>query len=149
MKVVLIEDVDKLGKAGDIVEVKSGYGRNYLIKNKLGLQGTRENVKAAMDRQAEIQKQKVEERQAAIDLAAKINASQIVMQERASDDGVLFGSVTNKNIAEAMEKDLDIAIDKRKIVLAEPIRNVGRFTVHVKTYSGVEGKLTVIVTGKK
>ena len=64
-------------------------------------------------------------------------------------DGTLFGSVTNKNIAEALEKDLGISVDKRKIELAEPIRNVGKFAVKIKTTAGVEGKLTVIVTGKK
>lgn len=149
MKVVLIEDVPKVGKAGDIVEVKNGYGRNYLIRNKKGLPGTKENIAAAEKRKAEIKKQKEEEYQAAVDLAAKLDASQIVMQERASDDGTLFGSVTNKNIAEALEKDLGVVVDKRKIELPTPIRNVGRFTVKIKTYTGVEGKLTVIVTGKK
>ncbi len=149
MKIVLLEDVDKLGKAGDIVDVKAGFGRNYLIKNNKGLPGPRENVKEAEARKAEIAKKKEEERQAAIALAEKLDASQIVMQERASEDGTLFGSVTNKNIAEALEKDLGLVVDKRKIALPEPIRNVGRFSVHIKTTAGVEGKLTVIVTGKK
>ena len=130
MKIVLLEDVDKLGKAGDIVDVKAGFGRNYLIKNNKGLPGTRENVKEAEARKAEIAKKKEEERQAAIALAEKLDASQIVMQERASEDGTLFGSVTNKNIAEALEKDLGLVVD-------------------IKTTAGVEGKLTVIVTGKK
>ena len=149
MKVVLLQDVDKVGKAGDIVEVKNGYGRNYLIKNKLGVLGTRENIKAAEARQEEIRKQKEEERKAAVALAEKIDATQLVIHERASDEGTLFGSVTNKNIAEALESEMGIVVDKRKIELPDPIRNVGKFTGPIKTYAGVEGKLTVVVAAKK
>ena len=149
MKVVLLQDVDKVGKAGDIVEVKNGYGRNYLIKNKLGVLGTRENIKAAEKRQEEIRKQKEEERKAAVALAEKLDATQLVIHERTSDEGTLFGSVTNKNIAEALESEMGIVVDKRKIELADPIRNVGKFTIPIKTYAGVEGKLTVVVAAKK
>lgn len=149
MKVVLIKDVEKLGKAGEIVDVKSGYGNNFLIKKGLGLKGTRENIKKAEEHQKELAKQAEEARQAAIELAQKLDASELIMKERAADDGTLFGSVTNKNIAEALKADLGIEVDKRKVELPEPIRNVGRFTVKIKTAAGVEGKLTVIVTGKK
>lgn len=149
MKVVLVKDVDKVGKAGEIVNVKSGYANNFLIKQGYGLKGTKENIRKAEEHQAELKRQAEEAHQAAVELAHKLDATQIVMKERAADDGTLFGSVTNKNIAEALKNDLDIEVDKRKVELPEPIRNVGKFTVKIKTAAGVEGKLTVVVTGKK
>ncbi len=149
MKIVLTADVANVGKAGDIVNVKSGYGRNYLIKQKLGVPGTKENIRKAEEQKAQLAKERAEAHQAAVELAQQIDASELIIKERAADDGTLFGSVTNKNIAEALEKDLGISVDKRKIELPEPIRNVGKFTVKIKTTAGVEGKLTVVVTGKK
>ncbi len=149
MKVVLLEDVMNVGKAGDIVDVKDGYGRNFLIKNKKGLPGTKENI-AEAERQQELKRQKqAEEKQAAIDLAKKIDETTLKIMEKAGEDGKLFGSVTSKDIAEALEKDKGLKVDKRKVALDSPIRNVGRIEVKIKTYAGVEGHLTVVVEGLK
>ncbi|WP_295361767.1 50S ribosomal protein L9 [uncultured Pseudoramibacter sp.] len=148
MKVVLLKDVANVGKEGEVVNVKSGYGNNFLIKKGLAVKGTKENIEKAKAHQAELAKQREEARQAAIDLAKKLDESQLIIKERAADDGVLFGSVTNKNIAEHLEADLGLVVDKRKIDMPEVIRNVGHFTVKIKTAPGVIGKLTVIVTEK-
>ncbi len=148
MKVVLLEDVLKVGKAGDIVEVKDGYGRNFLIKTGKGVPGTKENIAKAEAAQAEKLRQQEEDRQAAIALAKDIDNMTITIKERAGEDGKLFGSVTSKDIAEALEAQKQIKIDKRKVMLAEPVRSVGRIEVRVKTYAGVEGNLTVEVTAQ-
>lgn len=148
MKVVLLEDVLKVGKAGDIVEVKDGYGRNFLIKTGKGVPGTKENIAKAKAAQAEKLRQQEEDRQAAIALAKDIDNMTITIKERAGEDGKLFGSVTSKDIAEALEAQKQIKIDKRKVMLAEPVRSVGRIEVRVKTYAGVEGNLTVEVTAQ-
>ncbi|MGL4549091.1 50S ribosomal protein L9, partial [Eubacterium aggregans] len=145
MKVVLIENVKGLGNAGDIVEVKDGYGRNFIIKNKKGLPGTKENIEMALAKQAERAKVLVEEKQAAVELAAKLSKTTITIAERSGEYGQLFGSVTSKDIAQALKDQEGIDIDKRKITLAEPIRHIGKMDVKVKTYAGVEGELTVAV----
>ncbi|MGL4283458.1 MAG: 50S ribosomal protein L9 [Eubacterium aggregans] len=148
MKVVLIENVKGLGNAGDIVEVKDGYGRNFIIKNKKGLPGTKENIEMALAKQAERAKVLVEEKQAAVELAAKLSKTTITIAERSGEYGQLFGSVTSKDIAQALKDQEGIDIDKRKITLAEPIRHIGKMDVKVKTYAGVEGELTVAVVAE-
>lgn len=149
MKVVLLEDVKKVGQAGDIVEVKDGYGRNFIIKTGKGLAGTKENIAKAEEAQAQKKQQQIEEKQAAENLAKVIGETTVTIAEKAGEDGKLFGSVTSKDIAEALEKQKGIKIDKRKIALNAPVRNVGRIEVKVKTYAGVEGNLTVVVDAEK
>ena len=149
MKVVLLEDVQNVGKAGEIVNVKDGYGRNFLIKTNKGLPGTKENIAKAEEAQALKKQQMEEERQAAVALAKVIDDTTITIAEKAGEDGKLFGSVTSKDIAEALEAQKEIKVDKRKIALNAPVRNVGRIEVKVKTYAGVEGNLTVVVESAK
>ncbi|MEG0378262.1 MAG: 50S ribosomal protein L9 [Eubacterium sp.] len=149
MKVVLIENVKNVGNAGDVVEVKDGYGRNFLIKTKKGLPGTKENIKKAEEERALKAQKLEEERQLALELAKIIDETTIKITEKAGEDGKLFGSVTSKDIAEALEKQKEIKVDKRKVALDSPIRNVGRIEVRVKTHTGVEGNLTVVVEGSK
>lgn len=149
MKVVLLQDVENVGKAGDIVNVKDGYGRNFIIKLKKGLPGTKENIERAEAEQAAKAQAKKEEKAAAEALTKELAATELVITERAGADGQLYGSVTSKDIAAALIAQKNVEIDKRKITVVEPIRNVGRFVVRVKTYTGVEGDLTVIVKGGK
>lgn len=148
MKVVLLENVKNVGNKGDIVEVKDGYGRNFLIKNKKAVIGSDENIEAANQAKADEAKRLEEERKEAQKLADLLGKTEITIVERAGEDGKLFGSVTSKDIAEKLEKDKGIKIDKRKIDLEMPIRNVGRIEVKVKTYQGINGNLTVLVKGE-
>ena len=145
MKVVLIEDVKNVGKAGEIVEVKAGFGRNFLIKTNKGLPGTKENIEKAKQVQAALAAKQAAEKAEAEAMAARIKDTTLIIKEKASDDGKLFGSVTNKDIATALEAQKDIKVDKRKITLNAPIRNVGRAEVHVKPYAGIDVSLTVVV----
>ena len=145
MKVVLIEDVKNVGKAGEIVEVKAGFGRNFLIKTNKGLPGTKENIEKAKQAQAALAAKQAAEKAAAEALAAEIKDTTLTIKEKAADDGKLFGSVTNKDIAMALEAEKGIKVDKRKITLSAPIRNIGRAEVHVKPYAGIDVSLTVVV----
>jgi len=148
MKVILLENVKNVGNKGDIVEVKDGYGRNFLIKMKKGIIGNRENIKIAEQSKADEVTRLDDEREEAIALAKVIDETEIKITERAGEDGKLFGSVTSKDITEALEKATGIKIDKRKVELEMPIRNIGRIEVKVKTYQGVMGTLTVLVEGE-
>lgn len=148
MKVILLENVKNVGNKGDIVEVKDGYGRNFLIKTKKGIIGNRDNIKIAEQSRAEEEARLEEEREEAIALAKILDETEIKITERAGEDGKLFGSVTNKDITEALEKATGIKVDKRKVELEMPIRNIGRIEVKVKTYQGVIGTLTVLVEGE-
>ena len=148
MKVVLLENVKNVGNKGDIVEVKDGYGRNFLIKNKKAVIGSDENIEAANQAKADEVEKIKEEREEAQKLADTLGKTEITIVERAADDGKLFGSVTTKDIAERLEAEKGIKIDKRKIELDAPIRNVGRIEVKIKTYQGIIGNLTVIVKGE-
>lgn len=148
MKVVLLENVKNVGNKGDIVEVKDGYGRNFLIKNKKAVIGSDENIQAANQAKADEAQKIEEERKEAQQLAQQLDKTEINIVERAGEDGKLFGSVTSKDIAERLEAEKGIKIDKRKIELDAPIRNVGRIEVKIKTYQGITGSLTVIVKGE-
>jgi len=148
MKVVLLENVKNIGNKGDVVEVKDGYGRNFLIKTKKGVIGNKENIARAEKEKIEETKRIEEERQEAIALAKKIDETEITITERAGEDGKLFGSVTSKDITEILEKEKGIKVDKRKVELEMPIRNVGRIEVKIKTYQGITGNLTVVVKGE-
>jgi large subunit ribosomal protein L9 len=144
MQVILREDIDKLGKIGDLVKVKDGFGRNYLIPMKKAIEATPKNVNAmehakkmVSDRLRKLKKE------AAAD-AENIKALSLMIRAKAGEEGKLFGSVTSMDIAEAA-KAQGVAIDKRKIVLEEPIKRLGEFAVPVKLHADVTADLKVAV----
>ena len=117
MKVVLTEDVKGLGIAGDIVNVKPGYGRNFLIKENKAVEGTAANIKRAEQIRIDKVKEAADNKRSAEVLAKLLDETTITIREKAGEDGKLFGSVTSKDIAEALKEQKDITIDKRKILL--------------------------------
>ncbi len=145
MQVILREDIDNLGKIGDLVKVAPGYARNFLVPKKKPIEATPKNVhamehakKMVADRLRKMKKE------AAAD-ADRIKALAITIKAKAGEEGKLFGSVTSMDIAEAM-KAQGVAIDKRKIVLDEPIKRLGDHTITVKLHADVTAdfKLTVV-----
>ncbi len=145
MKVILQENVETLGHIGDIVKVAPGYARNYLIPKGLAVEATTKNAKALehAKRQMEYKKNKVLEQ--AKGIAAKIEAIALNLVHQAGEEGKLFGAVTNIELAEQLKlQGLDI--DRKKIVLAEPIKHVGEFTATVKVHPEVSATLKVTVT---
>ncbi|MCB9099298.1 MAG: 50S ribosomal protein L9 [Anaerolineales bacterium] len=132
MKVLLIEDVDNLGYAGDIKEVKNGYGRNYLFPQNLAILATPGAIKQAETIRKAGEKIRAQEREDAQAIANQISGLQLVFERRAGETGKLYGSVTSSDIADAMLDKTGIEIDKRKVALAEPIRTLGMQDVTVK-----------------
>lgn len=148
MKVILLEDVKGLGKKGDVVRAKSGHARNFLLPRKLAVEATEGNLRSLEEEKA-AQDQKVEqETQEAKELAAKLENSPIELTAKAGEGGKLFGSITSKDLADALEDKYKIKIDRRKIVLAEPIRELGIREIEVRLYPGVTGSFKVNIKGE-
>jgi large subunit ribosomal protein L9 len=144
MKVILKQDVEKLGRRGDVVNVAPGYGRNYLIPRKMALAVTPTNMKAIeIERQA--LKKKVEaERKTFQSLVEKLNQVTLTFARRAGDKDVIFGSVSSGDIRDGLA-GLGYDIDKKKILLDEPIKNIGVFNVDVRLAPEVTGQIKVYV----
>lgn len=145
MKVILKENIDTLGHIGDIVKVAPGYARNYLLPKGFAVEATEKNAKALehVKRQMAYKKSKVTE--AARQVAAKLEGVTIEIVHQAGVEGKLFGSVTNMEIA-AFLKEKGIEIDRKKIALAEPIKQVGEYSLPVKLHPEVSATLKVVVS---
>lgn len=145
MKVILLKDVNKLGKKGDLVEVAPGYARNYLIPNNFAKEATKGNIKQLKHERKIMEKKEQEELEKAKKLAKKLENSQIELKARSGEQGKLFGSITTKDIAEALKKQQNVGVDKRKIQLDDPIKSLGTYEVIVKLAPEVESKIRVKV----
>ena len=146
MKVILRSDVDSLGKKGDIIDVADGYARNFLVPNGLALKASPGAMQqaAAMRRARDVRDSA--DREAAQAVATKLVPQTISISARAGGEGKLFGSVTAVDIVEAVQAQTGIELDRRKVHLADPIREVGQHTVTVKLHADVEFPVTVDVT---
>lgn len=146
MKVILTEDVKSLGKKGNIVDVSDGYARNFLISRKKGLEATPanlNNLKLKNANDEKIAKQQLEEAKA---LAEKIGKAGVKLSIKAGEGGKTFGSISSKEIAEAAASQCGFELDKKKIVLKDPIKAEGVYKIPVKLHPQVTGELTVEVT---
>ena len=145
MKVVLLEDVKSLGKKGDIVEVSEGYSRNFIIPKKKGVEANQENLNTLKLQKANEEKIAKEKLEAAKELAAKLNEASVSLTIKGGKDGRTFGSVSSKEIEEAIKSQLGLEIDKKKLVIAEPIKTFGNHEVKVKLHKDVTAALKVKV----
>ena len=144
MKVILLEDVRGSGKAGEVVNVSDGYARNMLIPRKLAGEATAQNRKQ-LEKKKEAEKKKFEEdKAAALELKAKLEGAVITLKTKAGENGKVFGSVTSKDIADAL-KEQGFDVDKKKIQLDSPIKTLGETTVSVKLFTEIAGKVKVNV----
>ena len=146
MEVVLLEDVKALGKKGQIVKVNDGYARNFILPKKLGVEATSKNLNDLKLQKANAEKVAAEQLAAAKELAAKLEAASVTLSIKAGANGKTFGSVSSKEIAAAAADQLKLDIDKKKLVLPEPIKTFGNHEVPVKLHKDVTAKLTVKVT---
>ncbi len=144
MKLILRADIDHLGRLGDLVTVKPGYGRNYLIPKGLAMLATKANIKAFEFERKRLQEKMDAIRFAAQELADKLTQAKVVIEVRVGEGGKLYGSVSSANIADVLES-LDIEVDRRKIVLEDPIRALGDYTLEVKLHPDVKAELNVSV----
>ena len=146
MLVILKKNVKGTGKAGDIVKVSDGFANNRLIPAGLAVLATNQNVKSAEKQKAFIEKKNAEEKAAAEATAKKLESKTVTIKTRVGDNGKLFGSITSKDIAEALEKQEGMKIDKKKIEMKTPIKQAGETEVTLKLFTEISAQLKVSVT---
>ena len=146
MVVILMKDVKGTGKAGDVVKVSDGYARNMLLPKGLAKEATEGNIRS-LEKQKAIAAEKLEEQKAAAkDMADKLENITLKIESKGGDSGKLFGSITSKDIAEALEKQEGMKIDKKKIEMKNPIKQAGETEVTLKLFTEISAQLKVSVT---
>ena len=145
MKVILTSDVDKLGKAGEMVNAKTGFARNFLLPNKLAVQATKENIKIWEEKQAELRAIERENIKKANELKEKIENTKVKIIAKTGEGDRLFGSITSMDIEKALKDQQGLDIDKKKIEMKDNIKSLGTFNVVVKVYPDINANLEVIV----
>ncbi len=145
MKVILKQDVKGQGKAGELVSVSDGYARNFLFPRNLAVPADAQAMTELRNREESAQYHAKVEKQAALDAAAKLKDKALTINARAGSGGRLFGSVTTKEVADALEKQYGVKVDKRKITMND-IKAFGDYTAEIKLHTGVIAKVTVNVT---
>ncbi len=148
MKIVLLQDVKTLGKKGQTVEVSDGYGRNYILPKKLGVEANASNLNDLKLQKAHADKVAREQLAAAQALAAELSEKTLELSVKSGVEGKVFGSVSSKEIATAAKAQLGLELDKKKIVLDEPIKTLGVHQVAVRLHKDVTATLKVHVSGK-
>jgi large subunit ribosomal protein L9 len=143
VKVILLEDVKKIGKKGDLVNVADGYARNYLFPRNLAKEATSGSIKQLKQEKKAMENKKKKEFELAKEVAEKISKSSVTVKAKSGDQGKLFGSITSKDIANELKKQHNIDVDRRKIELSEPIKTLGNYKVNIKLAPEVEAELTV------
>ena len=146
MKVILTEDVKNLGKKGEIVEVNDSYARNVLLRGGKGLEATGKNLNDLKLRKANDDKIAAENLKKAQELAAQLEKACVTVAVKVGEGGRLFGAISTKEIADAAKSQLGFDLDKKKIVLKDPIKTLGDTTVAVKLHPQVQARLAVKVT---
>lgn len=145
MKVILLEDIKGVGKKDDIINASDGYARNFLLPKKKAVEANNENLgKLKSKNESKAYKKELDIQEANM-IAEKLNKITLTMKVKAGENGKIFGGVTTKEIAESLKKEYNIEVDKKKIMLSETIKTIGRFSVEIKLYEGIIAKLIVNV----
>lgn len=148
MKVILLKDVKGTGERGDIINASDGHARNYLIPRGLAKEATQGNIKSLKAQKASEKKKQEKELEDAKKLAEKISNITLKFKSKAGEGGKLFGSITSKDIAAKLKKDYKINVDKRKIVLDNPMKELGSAYVEVKVYPEISGKMKIEIVAE-
>ena len=143
MKVILLQDVKGKGKKGQMLEVSDGYARNFMLPRKLATEATADAVNTMRMNDKAAAEKAAKERAEALEISKKLREMTLTVTAKGGGAGRLFGSVTNQEIADALKAKSGIALDKRKIVIADPIKNVGTYTVNCKLGYEISAPLTV------
>jgi large subunit ribosomal protein L9 len=146
MKVILTQDVKGTGKKGDIINVAEGYGRNYLIPRGLAVEATSANLKELARQKESLERKRENEKKKALELAQQLEGLVLTVEVKAGEGGRLFGSINTKDISEALLNKKGLAVDKRKIELKSPIKELGEHPVNIKLHPEVTATIKVIVT---
>ena len=144
MKLILREDVENLGKIGEIVEVAGGYGRNYLLPRGLAVQASTKNLKEQEHQKKLIQARMDGQKKDAQEMAGSLDSVSCTISRKTGEDEKLYGSVTSRDIEEALREE-GVSIDRKRILLEEPLKKLGVYTVPVKLHADVTGNIKVWV----
>lgn len=147
MEIILLQDVKALGKKGEIVNVSEGYARNFILPKKLGLEANAKNRNDLKLQKANDEKIKQEILEKAKQFAEELKEKEVQVKIKAGDGGRTFGSISTKEIATAAKEQLGYDIDKKKMVLKEPIKSIGTYVITIKLHAKVNGELRVKVVG--
>lgn len=147
MQVILKEDVQGSGKKGELVKVSDGYAKNFLLKKGLAIQATPQALAEYEAKEASKVHKKEQEKAAAQEIADKLKGKTLQFSAKAGESGKLFGSITTKEVAEELRKQLEVEVDRRKISLSE-IKALGSYTAEIKLYPGITAKVQIDVTGE-
>lgn len=145
MKVILLDNIKGVGKKDQVINASDGYARNFLFPKKLAVPADSGNMSRLNDKKSSQAHKKEIELNNAKEIALKIEKIELNIKVKAGENGKIFGGVTNKEISEALRSQYNLEVDKKKIILKENIKNLGRFSVEVKLYEGVIANLTLIV----
>ena len=146
MKVILKSDIKGVGKKDEIINASDGYARNFLFPKNLAVEANADNMNKLKAKQDSAKFQKNQEKEEAIKISNKISEIELKIKVRAGENGKIFGGVSSKEIAESLQKQYGIKVDKKKIDLKEAIKTLGKRTVEIKLFEGVIAKLKVDVT---
>ena len=146
MKVILLQDIKGMGKKGDLATVSDGYARNYLLPRKLVMEANAQAMAEYNSREASRKHREEVERDAASQTASKLNGQTVKVTAKAGTSGRLFGSVTAKEVAEAIVSQFGVQVDKKKVSLAMDIKAFGSYEAEVRLYPGIAAKMYVMVT---
>ena len=145
MKVILLEDVKSLGKKGEIVNVNDGYARNFIFKKNLGIEATGKNLNDLKLKKANDERIAQQQYEEAQELAKKLEAGKVELPMKMGEGGRTFGSVSSKEIAQAIQDQMGYEVDKKKIQMKEPIKSIGTHIVPVKVHTKVTADVKVVV----
>ena len=148
MKVILQQDVKKVGSKGDIVEVSEGYGRNFLLPKKLAVEATAANLETAKQKANSAARKKQQATDEARLLAAQLEKVSVKVAVRIGEGGKLFGSVTGKDVADALAKDNGIELDRRKIALKSEVTGPGEYEAVIKVHPEIQSTIKVLVVAE-
>ncbi len=148
MKVILLQDIKNVGRKEQVLEANDGYARNYLFPKKLAIEATKDNMAKLQAKKTSEANKKKAEIDANKEIAKKIEKMELTIKAKVGENSKIFGGITSKEIAEELKKQHNFEIDKKKIVLKETIKNLGRYTAELKFGDGINTKLTVNVTGE-
>ena len=146
MKIILLEDVKSLGKKGEIVNVSDGYARNMILPKKLGLEATSKNLNDLKLQNQHAEKVAQENLEAAKNFARELKDKKVEVKMKAGEGGRTFGSISTKEIAEAAKKQLGLELDKKKMILKDPIKSLGTYEIQIKLHPQVTGTFSVHVS---
>ena len=145
MEVILLENINKLGKIGDLVKVRNGYGRNFLLKNKKALRANKENIALVNKKKDELNKANNEAKKKFKEVASKINNKILKFNKEAKDNGDLYGSIKPKEISNAFTSELKVEINPSEIDIKQEINKIGKYKIKINLHSEVSASVTVDV----